>query len=108
MKRVWGRLDKPSRIALVAGAVLAVASIPLPTWLALAVGLVSAAVLGYTYPQNAVRVGVLVAVPILSIAFLVGLLRGFGATMLIVFLACSLILPVSLARLGAGARVGRA
>lgn len=90
-----------------AGAVLAIASIPLPTLLALAVGLVSAAALGYLFPDDATRVGIMVALPILSVAFLVGLLRGFGAVVLVVFLACSLVLPVALSRLGAGARVGR-
>lgn len=88
------------------GAVLAVASIPLPTLLALAVGLVAAACLGYAFPDRDIRVGVLVAVPILSVAFLVGLLRGFSAVVLMVFLGCSLVLPVALARLGANARRG--
>ena len=88
------------------GAVLAVASIPLPTLLALAIGLAAAAALGFAYPDRDIRVGVLVAVPILSVAFLVGLLRGFGATVLVVFLGCSLVLPVALARLGGSARRG--
>ena len=106
MRRLWDRLDRSSRIALVVGVVLAIAAIPLPTLLALAVGLLAAAALGYSFPERDIRVGVLVAVPILSVAFLMGLLRGFGATVLIVFLGCSLILPVALARLGANARRG--
>ena len=88
------------------GVILAVAAIPLPTLVALAVGLAAAAGLGYAYPDRDIRVGVMVAVPILSVAFLMGLLRGFGATVLVVFLGCSLILPVALARLGANARRG--
>lgn len=104
MRRLWDRLDRSSRIALVVGVVLAIAAIPLPTLLALAVGLVAAACLGFAFPDRDVRVGVLVAVPVLSVAFLMGLLRGFSATVLIVFLGCSLILPVALARLGANAR----
>lgn len=106
MQRIWGRLDRPSRVSLIIGVVLAVAAIPLPTLLALAVGLVAAAALGYAFPANATRVGVLVAAPVLTVAFLVGLVRGFSATILLVFIGCSLILPVGLARLGAGARTG--
>ena len=86
---------------------MAIAAIPLPTLGALAVGLASAVALGYLYPAEATRVGVAVAVPILSVAFLMGFVRGFGVVVLIVFLACSLILPVVSARLGASARVGR-
>lgn len=80
---------------------------PLPAWLALIVGLVAAAVLGYMFPADAVRVGIMAAIPILSVGFLVGLIRGISVTVIIVFLACSLILPVSLAKLGAGAREGK-
>lgn len=105
--RFWGRLDRPSRVALVTGVVLAVAAIPLPTLAALAVGLAAAVALGYGFPAEATRVGVLVAVPVLSVAFIVGFVRGFSAVVLVVFLACSLILPVASARLGANARVGR-
>ncbi len=107
MKKLWGRLNKPTRVALSIGAVLAVASIPLPTLLALAVGLGAAAALGFAFPQEATRVGVAVAVPVLTVAFVAGFVRGFSAIVLVVFLACSLILPVALARVGAGARLGR-
>jgi len=106
MERTWGRLDRPTRVALVTGVVLAIAAIPLPTLGALAVGLAAAVALGYAYPSDATRVGVTVAVPVLAIAFLVGMLRGFSVIVLAVFLACSLILPVASARLGAIARVG--
>ncbi len=107
MKKLWGRLNKPTRVALVTGFVLAVASIPLPTLVALAVGLGSAAALGFAFPDEATRVGIAVAVPVLSVAFLAGFVRGFSAIVLVIFLACSLILPVALARVGTGTRVGR-
>jgi hypothetical protein len=107
MKKLWGRLGTSSRVALISGVVLAVASIPLPAWLALIVGLLAAAVLGYAFPGDAIRVGIMVAVPILSVALLVGVVRGISLTVIVVFLACSLILPISLAKLGAGAREGR-
>lgn len=106
MRRLWSQLGRHTQIALVAGAVLAVASIPLPTLLALAVGLGAAAALGYAYPGEATRVGVAVAVPVLTMAFIAGFVRGFSATVLIIFLACSLVLPVGLARIGAAARTG--
>ncbi len=107
MRQLWSRLDRPARVALLTGVVLALAAIPLHTLLALAVGLAAAASLGYAYPPDATRVGVLVALPILVVAFVVGLIRGFGAVVLVIFLACSLILPVGLAKMGAGARLGR-
>lgn len=107
VRRFWNRLGRPAKVALVLGVILAVASIPLPTLLALAVGLFAAGALGYSFPGEATRVGIYVALPILTVAFIAGFVRGFSATVLVVFLACSLVLPVTLARLGAGARVGR-
>ena len=107
MKKLLARLSRSTRTALIVGVVLAIASIPLPTLLALAVGLLAAGALGYGFPDEAIKVGVMVALPILLVAFLVGLIRGFDAIVLVVFLVCSLVLPVALARLGAGARVGR-
>jgi hypothetical protein len=95
------------QIALIAGVCLAVASIPLPTLVALAVGLAAAAVLGYSFPDEATRVGVAVAAPILTVAFVVGLVRGFSFVVLAIFLLCSLVLPVGIARVGAQARRGK-
>lgn len=106
MKKLWGRLNKPTRVALVIGLVLAVAAIPLPTLLALVVGLIAAGALGFVYPEHATRVGIAVALPILLVAFIAGFVRGFSAIVLIIFLACSLILPVGLARMGAATRTG--
>ena len=57
MKRLWDRLDRSSRIALIVGVVLAVAAIPLPTLIALVVGLVAAAALGFAFPDRDIRVG---------------------------------------------------
>lgn len=105
--KFWSRLGRPERVALVTGVVLAVASVPLPTWMALLVGLGATTVLGYLFPAEYTRVAILVAAPILLVAFLVGMVRGISALMLAVFLGCSLILPVGLARLGASAREGR-
>ncbi len=107
MRKLWSRLDHSVRVALLAGVVLALASIPLHTFVALAVGLAAATVLGYLYPADATRVGVVVALPILTVAFITGLARGFSATVLVIFLACSLVLPVGLARMGASVREGR-
>jgi len=107
MRKLWGRLNKPTRVALVIGLILAVAAIPLPTLLALVVGLVAAGALGYVYPPNATGVGIAVALPILLVAFIAGFVRGFSAIVLIIFLTCSLILPVGLARMGAATRNGR-
>ncbi len=107
MKRFWQKLSRAMQIALVAGVALALVSIPLPTLVALAVGLAAAAVLGYSFPTEATRVGVAVAAPILLVAFLVGLVRGFSFVVLAIFLLCSLVLPVGMARIGGQARLGR-
>lgn len=106
MQRFWSRLDGPSRIALVVGVVLAIATIPLSAFFTLLIGLAACAVLGWIFPDAATRVGILVAAPVLSIGFLVALLRGFAAFVLMVFIACSLVLPVAISRLGAQARRG--
>jgi len=106
MRRIWDRLDKPVRVAVVVGVILAVGAIPLSTVVAMLVGLAAAAILGYAFPSDHLKVGVTVAAPILTVAFLVGLVRGVGAVTLLVVLGCSLILPVGLARVGAGARLG--
>ena len=107
IKQLWTKRDRATRVSLVVGVVLAVLAVPLPTLVALAVGRAAAAALGYTFPDAAVRVGVLVATPILGVAFLVGLVRGFTVLVLVVFLASSLVLPVGLAWLGAEMRTGR-
>ena len=78
IKQLWTRRDRATRVSLVVGVVLAVLAVPLPTLVALAVGLAAAAALGYTFPGAAFRVGVLVAAPILAVAFIVGLVRGFA------------------------------
>ena len=107
IKQLWTQRDRATRAALVVGVVLAVLAVPLPTLVALAVGLAAAAALGYTFPDAAVRVGVLVATPVLAVAFLVGLMRGFTVLVLVIFLASSLVLPVGLSWLGAEMRTGR-
>ena len=107
MGSLWNRLDGPSRTALIAGLVLMVAAIPLPTIAAVLMGLAAAAVLGYLHPDDATRVAVLVALPVLIIAFIFGFVRGFNTTLLLVILVPSLIAPVWLAKQGAGMRRGR-
>jgi hypothetical protein len=107
MRNPWNRIDGPSRTALIVGLVLMVAAIPLPTIVAVLIGLVAAAALGYLHPDDATRVAVIVALPVLVIAFFFGFVRGFNTTLLLVFLVPSLIAPVWLARQGAGMRRGR-
>jgi hypothetical protein len=104
---VWNRVDGPSRTALIVGLVLMLAAIPLPTLVAVFVGLAAAAVLGYLHPDDVTQVAVLVALPVLIIAFILGFVRGFNTTLLLVILVPSLIAPVWLARQGAGMRRGR-
>ena len=106
MRQLWDRLDRPSRIALGVGVVLAVATIPLNAFVTLVIGLAACAVLGWVYPDAATRVGILVAAPVLSIGFLVALIRGFAAFVLMVLIACSLLLPVAVSRAGAQTRRG--
>ena len=103
---LWGRLDRESRISLGAGLVLAVVALFINTLLALAVGMVSAAVVGYLYPTSPMRVGFLVAVPVIVVAFLAGLLRGFSGTVLLIVLVPSFIVPMALARAAADVRRG--
>jgi hypothetical protein len=107
LRRVWDRLDRGSRVALVAGLVLAVAAIPLPTLGVIVAGAGAAILLGFLYPATPTRVGALVAGPMLAAGFLVGLIRGVGVIWLVVILGSTLIAPVYLARVGAGARTGR-
>ncbi len=107
MRSLWNRLDGPSRTALIVGVALMVVAIPLPTLVAVLMGLAAAAVLGYVHPDQATRVAILVALPILLVAFLFGFVRGFNSTLLLVILIPSLVAPIWLARQGAGMRRGR-
>ena len=106
MRELWGRLDRPAQIALAVGVVLAIATIPLNAFVTLVIGLAACAVLGWLYPDAATKVGILVAAPVLSIGFLLALIRGFAAFVLMVLIACSLLLPVAVSRFGAQARRG--
>ncbi len=106
MRELWGRLDRPAQIALVIGVVLAVATIPLNAFVTLIIGLAACAILGWAYPDEATKVGVLVAAPVLSIGFLLALIRGFAAFVLVVLIGCSVVLPVAVSRFGAQARRG--
>ena len=106
MRELWDRLDRSDQIALVTGVVLAIATIPLNAFVTLVIGLAACAVLGWIYPDAATRVGILVAAPVLSIGFLVALIRGFAAFVLMVLIACSLLLPVAVSRFAAQARRG--
>ncbi|MDH3753777.1 MAG: hypothetical protein OEU32_07880 [Acidimicrobiia bacterium] len=99
-----GRLDRSTVVALATGVVLTLASIPLQTLVALVVGLAAAALLGFFYPESPTKVGVAVAAPVLTVAYLLGVVRGFSWVILLVLLIPSLILPVWLARVGASIR----
>ena len=107
IRRWWKRIDPPSRVALVVGVVLMFLAIPLPTIVAVLVGLAAAAVLGSLYPNQATRVAVIVALPVLVIAFLFGFVRGFNTPVLLVILVPSLVAPIWLAKQGAAFRRGR-
>jgi hypothetical protein len=107
LRRLWDRLGRGSRVALIVGVVLAVAVIPLPTWMPVVVGFAAAVILGYLFPAQAVRVGVLVAVPILAMGFLLLVVRGAGLFTAALMLGACVVIPVALARVGAGARLGK-
>lgn len=107
LRRLWDRLDRGSRVALIVGVVLAVAVIPLPTWMPVLVGFAAAVILGYLFPAQAVRVGVLVAAPILAMGFLLLVVRGAGLFTAALMLGACVVIPVALARVGAGARLGK-
>lgn len=104
---LWSRLDRPAQVAIGTGAVLALATIPLNAFITLVIGLAACAVLGWVYPDESTKVGILVAAPVLSLGFLVALIRGFAAFVLMVLIACSLLLPVAISRFGAQARRGK-
>lgn len=106
MRGLWDRLDRPAKIALGIGVALAFATIPLNAFFTLVIGLAACAILGWAYPDDATKVGVLVAAPVLSIGFLLALIRGFAAFVLLVLIACSVALPVVVSRIGAQARRG--
>jgi hypothetical protein len=107
LRRFWDRLDRGARVALIVGCVLAVAVIPLPSWMPILFGLGAAVVLGFVFPNEAVKVGVLVAAPILSMGFLMLFIRGFSMLIAALMLGACVIIPVGLARVGAGARLGK-
>jgi hypothetical protein len=107
LARLWARLDRGARVALIIGCVLAVAAIPLPTWMPVLLGSGAAVVLGFVFPAEAVKVGVLVAAPILSMGFLMLFIRGFSLIIAALMLGACVIIPVALARVGAGARTGK-
>lgn len=104
MKRLLDKLDTASRISLGIGIVLMFVAIPLPTWMAFLMGLVAAGILGFVFPEEPTRSGVLVAAPILGIGYLFGIVRGFSMIILAVLLIPSLIAPVWLARQAASVR----
>ena len=106
VRRFWDRLGRGPQIALGAGLILAVASVPLPYWLAALIALAASLLLGFGFPDQATRVAIFVTIPILALAYLNLMVRGFGLTTPLILLIPSLILPVVLARAGATARTG--
>lgn len=104
IQRIWRWFDGSSRVALAIGIACAVVAVPLPTLLAVLLGLVAAAVLGFAYPERSRRVAVVVALPALTVAFLFGFVRGFNTILLLVILVPSLIAPIWLAQQGANLR----
>ena len=102
-----GRLDRDSRIALGLGVALAVVAIFINPLLALAIGAVGAVLVAFIYPDSPIKVGILVVVPVMAIAYLAGLLRGFSSTVLLIFLVPAFIAPIWLARVAADVRTGR-
>jgi hypothetical protein len=107
LRRLWDRLDRGARVALIVGVVVAIAVIPLPTWMPVLVGFGASVLLGYLFPAEAVKVGVLVAAPILCMGFLLLIIRGAGLFTAALMLGACVVIPVALARVGAGARVGK-
>ena len=102
-----GRLDHDSRIALGLGIALAIVAIFVNPLLALAIGAVGAVLVAFIYPESPIKVGILVVVPVMTIAYLAGLLRGFSSTVLLIFLVPAFIAPIWLARVAADVRTGK-
>ena len=104
MKDLWLRLSPASRVPLTIGAVFAVVGFFLPTLLTILVAVFAAALVGFLFPAQATRAGILVALPVLIVAYLFGLVRGFSGTLMLIVLLPSFILPVALARMAASVR----
>lgn len=107
LRGLFGRLERASRIALGFGAVLAVVAIFLHPLLGLAIGALGVVTVAYVYPDSPVKVGFLLAVPVLTVVYLAALLRGFNSTVVLILLLPSFIIPVGLARVAADVRTGR-
>jgi hypothetical protein len=104
IRDVWGKFDRSTRTAVIVGVVLMVAAWPLPTLVAVLMGMVAAAALGFFHPDNAVKVAIIVVLPVLFIAYFFGFVRGFNSTLLLVILIPSIIVPIWLAKQGARLR----
>ncbi len=107
LRQLFGRLERDSRIALGLGVVLAVVAIFLHPLLGLAIGALGVVTVAYFYPESPIKVGFLLAVPVLTVVYLAALLRGFNSTVVLILILPSFIVPVGLARMAADVRTGR-
>lgn len=104
MRELWGRLPAATKVPLLIGVVFAAIGGFLPTFVALVLAAFAAAMVGYLFPTTATRAGILVALPVIAVAYLLGLIRGFSGVWLAVFLLPSFAVPVALARIAASVR----